>query len=51
MSDKIVNVRMKALELIKNNIKVVNAGIEKQVEKMKDDSDQDVKSLAKKLKL
>lgn len=46
LNDKIPNVRAKALRVLKGNKKLYDKNIEKYVEKLKNDTDSEVKELA-----
>ena len=48
--DKVANVRVKSMKVLKANNKLLNSTMEKYIEKMKDDKDHEVRDLAKKLR-
>ena len=50
ITDKVPNVRVKSMQVLKANTKLFNPTLEKYVEKMKDDKDHEVRDLAKKLR-
>ena len=50
ISDKVPNVRVKSIQVLKANSKLINPAIEKFVDKLKEDKDHEVRDLAKKLR-
>ena len=50
ITDKVPNVRMKSIQVLKKNSKLLNPAIERYVDKLKEDKDHEVRDLAKKLR-
>jgi len=50
LADKVPNVKLKSMQVVKGNSKLINSTIEKQVDKLKEDKDVEIKDLAKKIR-
>jgi predicted nucleic acid-binding protein len=50
LADKVPNVRLKTVQILKTSSKLNGAAVEKQLEKLKDDKDNDVREMLKKLR-
>lgn len=50
LNDKVPNVRLKSIEVLGAVSKLKNSVIEKQIEKLKEDKDSEIREMAKKLR-
>ena len=50
LSDKVPNVRIRSVQVLRSNNKLSNTVAEKQFEKLKEDKDSEVRDLVKKLR-
>jgi hypothetical protein len=50
LADKVPNVRIKSVQVLRSNNKLSNAAAEKQFEKLKEDKDLEVREVVKKLR-